>query len=166
MADEIIDAIGLVVVDLLGVLVDQGSQSRAEDRERSAADERREALAGVDLLLLAALHDRVITESERAALAGRVPELLKKARRDASDERVQKLEARWSKWRADSTENEFRQRVERRASRLQASSKKAVYEAVKHVLTVEPPSREATYRSKGRSDPEKTLRLFAELLGQ
>jgi hypothetical protein len=171
MADDWAEWIAECVAELAGVLgthaYESASESISETRKRRAAQRGREALAGIDILLLAALHDHVITEAERHALELRIAELLRKnGLDDVSEDRLVAKEERWTGWRAESTEAEFRRLVKKRASVLGESSRKDVYGAVRAVLTAEPTQAGPVYRAKHRSDPDETLRLFAKLLGQ
>lgn len=171
MTDDWAEWIAERVLDLAGVLgfhaYEAASDTISEARKRPAPQRGREALAGIDILLLAALHDHVITEAERHALELRIAELLRKSGlEDVSEDRLHAKEERWTGWRAECTEAEFRNLVKQRVSVLGKRSRKDVYEAVRVVLTAEPMQEGSAYRAKPRTDPEKTLRLFAELIEQ
>lgn len=123
MTDDWAEWIAERVLDLAGVLgfhaYEAASDTISEARKRQAAQRGREALAGIDILLLAALHDHVITEAERHALELRIAELLRKSGlEDVSEDRLHAKEERWTGWRAECTEAEFRNLVKQRVSVL------------------------------------------------
>ena len=153
-----------LVLDLLDLLVpttdatpllDAVQESRRDAKADAAWDERTAALAAqahADLLVLAALHDGILSPTEREELAKSLPDLLSRAGvQTTADELIH----RWDE-RLDGLEDEVLATVARSAAHwLSPPEKRQVYDAIVR-LTREGPAASVT---------ASTLALFAEALG-
>jgi hypothetical protein len=158
-----------VIIELGAELVVHAGKSTvdwvAEERRKAAAEAHRRALAAVDIVVLAALYDGVLTESERRALGSQIAKLMEKSPEETdAGELTEEVVERWTAWRPAASERELRESIAVRAASLEPSTKERVFEAVRRVVSTEERAPSSAYRSNVRPSPEATLRVFAEVL--
>jgi hypothetical protein len=159
-----------VGVELFGGVLWTAGESAVDklalERERQLAERRQAALAALDVVVLAALYDGVVTESERRALGTQIAKLLEKSVVERDPEaHFEDVVERWTSWRRTNA-GQLKTTVAVRAAILDERTKKKVYEAVKRVLTAaHEPNPDEAYRSPDRPSPDEALESFAEALG-
>jgi hypothetical protein len=144
------------------VVVDEVKEAARRKKER----EKEQAFATADILVLAALHDHVITEAERGELARRLPEVLKKGGIETGVEEVidHFSEAR-SALRSDRA---LRRRITQRAAVLTDRQRERLFEAIVQLVKAETAlaAGGGVFRTAGKLSPSGTIELFGDALGR
>lgn len=168
-----------LILDLLRALFDtpvvstEDAEAWGQWRADVEADadwaRRRKALAAharADILVLAALHDGVITGGERAALADALPPLLAQTDGETTAE---ELLARWSARESTlASDHDLSTAVESLAHWLGPPEKHALFEAIVQLGRADRSagsSEASPHRRDGRARTVSTVRLFGSALG-
>jgi len=152
---------GQLIIGLATEGAEAGTAAAKKTLEERRARRRERALARVDLLVLAAYHDHVITEAERGVLATACSAILSKVDLDAD---VDELLGRWADTRAAlRSEAEFVALVRDTAARLEASDKKKVLRAVERLVAADAP-KAAGVRDRSPRAGHDTAAIYREVL--
>lgn len=172
-AGIIVELIASLLAEMVGHLVVGGAHAAGEaatDWAVETAEERKRrtqarATAAADLLVIAAYHDRVITEGERAELERRLPAILARC----GDTRgIDEMVERWSQ-RVPllSTGEELRAVVESIAAILDARSRSRVFDGVVALALADAKPERAgpgPFRERAAKSSAEAVRLFGEVL--
>lgn len=160
-----IEFVGPLVVEA-GVAVGRAvTDNVREARERGVQLARARALASADLLVVAASHDRVVTEAERAELASALPPIFERAGVEIG---VDELLARWSERLASiTTDDALRAAIADAASPLRPADRARTFEAVCALVRadVPPAGTDGPFRAGAGTSKVSTLRVFGDALG-
>lgn len=135
------------------------------DAAWAATRKAQEAHVWADILVLAALHDGLITRAERKELASSLPALLAKAGVQTTSEQ---LIERWNaREEAVESDQELSDTVASLASWLNAPQKSRLFEAIVQLNRSDPAEDSAPtspYRARVRQSVTSTIRLFGDAL--
>lgn len=136
------------------------------DKAEAAKERARaRALAMADVIVLAAHHDGVITDAERAELERRIPKLLDRAGVALG---VEEFVDHWAALRAPlESESALREEVARRCGALTSSDRQRLFDVVVRIACADNPAQPrdlGPYRRGARTPPAATIRLFGQAL--
>lgn len=157
VVEMLLELFGQLVFELGATGVRAGVSSAKEAIEERRARERERALASVDLLVLAAYHDHVITEAERGVLAKACETRL--AKLDIAVD-VDELLARWAVDRAAlESEEAYVARAREIARILKPRERAKVLEWVERLVAADAPTATG-FRERAPSSGADTLAVF------
>jgi hypothetical protein len=168
-----------LILDLLGSLFSPGAEGTGlaldsflerrrgdkQEAEWAARDKALAAHAQADILILAAVHDGILTDPEREELAASVPKLLAKAGVETTPE---ELIGRWQQ-RLDriASEEDLSSTIRSLGRRLPAETKRELMDVIVRLHDeggAETPAGTTPYRTGASTMTTPTIELFAQAL--